>query len=318
MEKLIYGRVYIGDTVMTKEQADFVKETDQLPDGFTEALILANALKASYTAHIADATSHNSADTTNTVSGADATEKVGLFALLNEMKAAYNAHCADATAHNSADTTNVITTPDATDLKTMAALANALKAAYNLHLAGVVSHNSADTTNVEASIDVYPWTQRYVTDEGAATSHKHEIKTVGNLILGITDVYTAGLASTVKVPFSESELKDYIRFGRIDPDAAETATIVDLKRNAGVKLPGVTVLVTDGVYGDETNIPSVDDPDAELYFNAKPGEGSSIEKTYDGNQLTYTVEFQGAPAYVSGEGAACGLRGRRGKFLPVT
>jgi hypothetical protein len=85
-------------------------------DATTEATayVLANALKAAYTTHIAlgNGAGHvNGADVTNTVAAADATTLATLVTLTEELVVDYEAHrvLITTTAHGTADSTNAVT-----------------------------------------------------------------------------------------------------------------------------------------------------------------------------------------------------------------
>lgn len=58
------------------------------------AILLANDVKAKYGTHRASTTYHYTADATNTISSADATDQASLNTLLNELKTDLNAHAA--------------------------------------------------------------------------------------------------------------------------------------------------------------------------------------------------------------------------------
>lgn len=113
------------------------------------AVVMANALKTSYTAHIAsaiDATSgqgcHIAADATNTITAATATDTTTVVALANDIKSKYEAHRASTTFHPQADATNTITAANATDSPTAVTLVNDLKAKINAHFAGAFTHQA--------------------------------------------------------------------------------------------------------------------------------------------------------------------------------
>lgn len=100
---------------------------------------LANALKASLNAHVADTTVHDAADATNTVTSAAATDQGTSNTLLNEVKTDFNAHMVLSAPHGgkvageARVTIVTVSTTNAIDLSTSIALANALKAALNRH-----------------------------------------------------------------------------------------------------------------------------------------------------------------------------------------
>ncbi len=115
-------------------------------------IALANAIKASYNAHVASAVSattgqgaHIAADATNPTAVADATDQTTANALLTDLKAKYNAHRVLTASHPVADATNTITSADATDLASSITLANELKTDINAHYAAALA---ADATNL--------------------------------------------------------------------------------------------------------------------------------------------------------------------------
>jgi hypothetical protein len=101
-------------------------------------LVMANALKAEYNAHIALADAHIAADATNVVAAATAVDQATANTLLTAIKTAYNAHCAQAGVHINNDA-GTVATANAIDLATSIALGNALKTAYNAHIAKAAS-----------------------------------------------------------------------------------------------------------------------------------------------------------------------------------
>lgn len=118
---------------------------------------LLNELKTDYEAHrvLTAGSVHGAADSTNTITAADATNTATRVALANDLRAKYNAHriLTAGGVHGAADTTNVITAPVATDDSTALILALDLKAKYNAHIvltAGGV-HGAADGTNTTTS-----------------------------------------------------------------------------------------------------------------------------------------------------------------------
>lgn len=111
------------------------------------AITMANAIKAAYNLHRAQATVHTVNDAGNAVSSANATDEASLVTLVNEIKADFNLHRVAATVHDVDDDKNVIATANATDDASAITLVNAIKAAYNLHLAQYV-HKVPDVTNV--------------------------------------------------------------------------------------------------------------------------------------------------------------------------
>ncbi len=97
------------------------------------SVALANALKALWNAHFADALAHLAADTANAVSTAAATDYASAATLANALQTKYNAHLSQSGVHATTDTNTDSTTTATTDATTRALL-NALKAAYNIHV----------------------------------------------------------------------------------------------------------------------------------------------------------------------------------------
>lgn len=100
---------------------------------------------------------HTAADSTNTISAADASDQATANTLLNELKTDYNAHRAivGSSEHIGADATNTVTAADATNLATSITLVNEIKAAYNAHLAlnGATGHYGPDIVNTVSVAD---------------------------------------------------------------------------------------------------------------------------------------------------------------------
>lgn len=67
----------------------------------TEAMSLANELKADFNVHIAAATWHYTTDGTNVITSTDASDQTSLNTLANELKTDFNAHIASAPAGSS-------------------------------------------------------------------------------------------------------------------------------------------------------------------------------------------------------------------------
>jgi hypothetical protein len=128
---------------------------------------------------------HLRADTTNTVSAADATDLASVHTLLNELKGDFNAHYItgeplhrlDAGAYNSSrgaphispDTTNTESSADATDAASLYTLLNSMKAKMNAHCAKTSgTHHVADATNTVSSADA--------DDEAKSVTLVNEIK----------------------------------------------------------------------------------------------------------------------------------------------
>jgi hypothetical protein len=83
---------HLADTLAHKVVDDppaLVAATD-----LTTAQTLANAIKADYNVHRASTTFHYTADATNVIAAADATNQASLDTLLNEIKTDFNLHMA--------------------------------------------------------------------------------------------------------------------------------------------------------------------------------------------------------------------------------
>lgn len=118
---------------------------------------LLNEIKTDYEAHrvLTAGSVHGAADSTNTITAANATDSPTRVALANDLRAKYEAHriLTSGGVHGAADTVDVITAPVATDDASALILALDLKAKYNAHrvlVAGSV-HGLADSTNAVTS-----------------------------------------------------------------------------------------------------------------------------------------------------------------------
>lgn len=118
---------------------------------------LLNEIKTDYQAHrvLTSGSVHGAADSTNTITAANASDTATRVALANDLRAKYEAHriLTAGGVHGAADTVDVIVAPVATDDATALILALDLKAKYNAHrvlTAGSV-HGAADSTNVVTS-----------------------------------------------------------------------------------------------------------------------------------------------------------------------
>lgn len=121
-----------GAVVHYDADTDLVAET--AVDGEAEIVTRANALKVAYEAHRADTDLHSSADSTNAVSAANATNLATAQTLLNELKADINAHLAVATIHRRASVAPfLVSAADASDEATAEALALDISKKLNLH-----------------------------------------------------------------------------------------------------------------------------------------------------------------------------------------
>lgn len=114
---------------------------------------LLNEIKTDYEAHrvLTAGGVHGAADSTNTITAANATDTATRIALANDLRTKYEAHRIRTSGgvHGAADTVDVITAPVATDDATALMLALDLKAKYNAHrvlTAGAV-HGAADSAN---------------------------------------------------------------------------------------------------------------------------------------------------------------------------
>lgn len=117
---------------------------------------LVDELRTDYTAHIASASYHASADTANILGGAPTiTTWAEAASELNNLKAQYTAHIANASYHDAADSTNTIGAANcsSTDLDSIIALANDLKEEFNDHLDEAGVHFVNDVANVIAAAD---------------------------------------------------------------------------------------------------------------------------------------------------------------------
>ena len=125
-----------------------------------EAITLLNEIKLDYEAHriLTAGGVHGAADTTNTVSAADATDYATAVTLANELKVDYEAHrvLIAGGEHGAADATNTVSAPDATTVATLVALANDLRTQYEAHRVLVAGgeHGAADVTNVVTAVAV--------------------------------------------------------------------------------------------------------------------------------------------------------------------
>ncbi len=317
-EKILFPRVFLGDWPMPKEWIDRIVSLRQIPDGYTEALLLANELKTDYEAHrIVTPSVHNSADSTNAITADNATSEATLILLANDLKAMMNAHFADITAHNSAD--SAITLADATTLKTAVLLINACRTAYEAHRVNVTVHDGADTVNVIAALPAYSWTQRYSGDEGATVTNDRDVSETRNQQVGTTKKYIKEQKRTFKVPITDTEFRDWLKLAQADPNAASDATAGTLRRNAGTVLTGFTMLIYDMQTdpGNESDIPSfTGDADAQVMYNCVLDGGQS--KVYNGEQLVFQLEGEALVGYLTGSGSGKGSKGDFGTFTAVS
>jgi hypothetical protein len=115
---------------------------------------LLNEEKTDYEAHrvLTAGSVHGGADSTNTITAANASDTATRVALANDLRAKINAHriFTSGGVHGAADSTNIITAPVATDDASALILALDIKAKYNAHrvLTSGSVHGLADSTNV--------------------------------------------------------------------------------------------------------------------------------------------------------------------------
>ncbi len=120
-----------------------VAVADATADGYgTSSSALANALKTAYAAHrVSDCSSstgqgcHISADSTNVISAAVATDVASAITLTDDIKAKFNAHIGSAVFHPLADTLNVITLSNNATEAGLVLLVNHMKLKMNAHFA---------------------------------------------------------------------------------------------------------------------------------------------------------------------------------------
>lgn len=123
-----------------------------------DALVaIATEIRADLLAHFANATAHNSADTTAAalITLGAPTDNDEAIDVLNECRTAYNtSHRLNDTVHDAADSTNTITAPAATTKQSAVTLAIELKTKINAHEGTAAPvHNSADVTNTITTPD---------------------------------------------------------------------------------------------------------------------------------------------------------------------
>ena len=101
-------------------------------------IVIANALRTAFNAHVADVGAHLVTDVANATAAAVATDQGTVDTLLTDIKAKFNLHIAVAAAHRGLEGQGdsllaLVTTADAVDLATSKALAAALLLAFNRH-----------------------------------------------------------------------------------------------------------------------------------------------------------------------------------------
>ena len=115
---------------------------------FTSDVVgLSNALRTSYTAHIASTVYHAAADAVNTLVAPAASDLASAILLLNDEKAKFNSHLSQSGVHQLNDTINAVSSANATNLQTAVALAHALKNSFDAHLLQKGAHGHDDTTD---------------------------------------------------------------------------------------------------------------------------------------------------------------------------
>jgi len=157
------GATVETDTTDAITDGQFAKLRVEVDDvqGLASAITLANALKATYTAHIADATEHGTAaDATNVITAADATDLATLLTLVGDMLTQYDAHEGDSELgaawlyHNAQEAGDVslASAVAPTDLGEAFARLNDLKAKFNSHDADATAH-TAGSAHQESTVD---------------------------------------------------------------------------------------------------------------------------------------------------------------------
>jgi hypothetical protein len=309
---------------MSAETIEYIETNKKLPDGYTEALLLINEIKADHNAHCADATVHDAADAVNVIAAADATTLATLIALLTEAIVDHNAHIVvTPTVHNSADAVNGVTIPDLSDVDEnnmwpLQKALNELKAKHNTHLANATVHNSADTTNVTTLIDALGWKQVSVMEEGVSIEIGRETMKTGNRHAPVTGMYFKSQLINLKIPVSETSLFHLFHFNRIDPSMTEDAVGFHYKDNVGVKLTGFAVLVIDknDDPDNESDIPAPDGArNFRLFWNCLNEKG--LTENFKGEQNSLGLEL--SPAAIRNvSGGARNTKGIKWPFAKVS
>lgn len=137
MVRLRNGLVFHADATTA------VAVEDATADGYgTSSALLLNACVTAYTAHLASVCSavtgqgcHISADATNVISAAVATDVATGITLANELKADFNAHIGSAVFHPLADGLNAVAATNASNEATLVTLVNQIKVKMNAHFA---------------------------------------------------------------------------------------------------------------------------------------------------------------------------------------
>lgn len=97
--------------------------------------------------HLVDDIAHTNADTTNTVTAADAVDLATAITLANQLKARYNSHRSQASVHANNDATNATSSADSTDQSSLNTLLNELKTDINAHLASATGGTALRVVN---------------------------------------------------------------------------------------------------------------------------------------------------------------------------
>ena len=139
--------------IYTDEDGNVQIRTMGLPSpgtirGLSTAITLANALKTTFNAHVADLGEHNSADTA--VTAANATDIDSLIVLVNDIKDRYVEHNADANAGGPVHVGlyaagQLDSEDDVVTLLGAIALLNDIKSKYNGHDADAAAHTTGGT-----------------------------------------------------------------------------------------------------------------------------------------------------------------------------
>jgi hypothetical protein len=149
------GTTATTDTTDTIADGEYVIariEHDHLV-GLSSAITLANAIKAKFNSHIADATEHaTSTDTANVVTSPDATDLASLITLTNELTTDYDAHEGDAELgaawlyHDAQEAGNVslAATTAVTSIPTCIVRLNNMKTQFTAHDADDTAHGTKD------------------------------------------------------------------------------------------------------------------------------------------------------------------------------
>lgn len=202
----IRGVDSLNDALHLVEKKRVLREVWKVGDifpGLDLAITLVNELKTDYEAHrvLTAGSVHGAADTTNTVTSADATDLASAQTLANEIKVDYEAHriLTAGSVHGAADTTNAVTAANATDLSTLITLVNDLRTQYEAHRVFTTGgvHGAADTTNVVSASAVGSNVQVHVLTSAQIPSQTTAaigaVTTLGTVCATASSFGTAGL-----------------------------------------------------------------------------------------------------------------------------